>query len=129
MFATKVPSFWNGRGSAQTLATILSSKIQQRLIVNHGFWNTTITKLSILPAQFKLQEQTSLSVIRAREKHIKIRQAHNCSFYSKLNTQLKRTTSIQLQRQCPLVNCNCALFLQKQTIKSMYNKMWQQKKL
>jgi len=61
---------------------------------------TTETRFNILPAQSKLSEQTSLLVSRERDKQLRIRQVHNCSYLLNLNTQLKPTTAIQLQLQC-----------------------------
>jgi len=104
----------NGRFiSANTYCHTYSNNswsFEQWLVFENGFWNTTQTRFHILPAQSKLSEQTSLSVSRERDKQLRIRQGAYTivAIYSKLNTQLKRTTAIQLQLQCWLASCKLA---------------------
>jgi len=62
----------------------------------------------------KLSEQTSLSAVCDKQFAMSQAVTHTIAvIYSKSNTQLKRTTAIQLQLFRRLTNCNCALILQK----------------
>jgi len=71
-----------------------NSKLQQRLIVEYGFWNAIGTRLSVKPSAAKLSGQTLLSVNKAWDKKWRIREAHNCGYLQVSELELKGTTTI-----------------------------------
>ena len=80
----------SGRLTAQELIVTLKATTVDRLnndmVFENGFCNTTQTRFHILPGQSKRSEQTSLSVSRERDKQLRIRQVglHNCSYLQEI---------------------------------------------